>query len=247
MIGLIEYATRPACIEALALVRRSFRMIEDKIPRAQWVPWDGLHNWRFVEQTHEQLLLQKLARQITGVQTIDLLLMAGHLQEIGVLYRMLDEIEQDISFIAIGIRNGAWTAHHDRYVKYFWSEDDEDRQPPVQRKTIRAYLNRAFDHPDPALGDSVGRTLHKAYSDYAHARSAPIMGMVKGPPASFDIDGITNAEARYPYVDQHPAYFYRCLVSTCMIANIVLSDRESELIYNSTKVYEQQYHSLLFA
>lgn len=246
MVTLLEYRTRPACIEALALARKNFRVLEDAAPRAKWVPWEDDHNWRFTEQLHKQLLIQKLARQITGIQTIDLLLMAGHLQEVGVLYRMLDEIAEDILFIVLGIRTDNWTAHHDNYVRYFWSEDGHDKQPPVRRKTIRAYVNRAFGQSDPARGDATGRVIHKVYSDYVHARSACIMAMVKGPPARFDLDGVHNDVARYPYIEQIPAYFYRCLVSCTAIANVMLPDQASYQIYEGIKSFEQKHAALLF-
>jgi hypothetical protein len=191
-------------------------------------------------------LLQKLARQISGVQTIDLLLLAGHLQEVGVLYRMLDEIEEDILFVVLGIRTQNWTPHHNKYVSYFWSEDDDDKQPPDQRKTIRAYVNRAVGQSDPSRGDAVGRIIHKVYSDYIHARSAPIMAMVKGPPPRFDLDGIHHEGARLPYVDQNPTYFYRGLISTCAIANVVLPDDSRTATFNELKNFEKRHHDLLF-
>ena len=143
MHRLIDYPTREACLEALELGRRHFKTLESKIPPAKWVSWENDFNWRFTEQRTEQLLLQKLARQISGVQSIDLLLLAGHLQEVGVLYRMLDEIAEDILFLVLGTLRNDWTPLHDSYVRYFWSENGDDKQPPVQRKKIRAYVLRA--------------------------------------------------------------------------------------------------------
>lgn len=246
MGNLIEYRTRPICLQALELACRQFRALEAVIPPAKWIPWGEGHNWRFIEKLPEQLLLQKLARQLTGARTIDLLLLAGHLQEVGALYRMLDEISEDIMFIALGIRTGHWKKDHDEYVAYFWSEDDEDKQPPVRRKNIRAYINRAYGNPDPFNADSVGRSIHKTYSDYMHARSAPIMGMVHGPPARFDLEGIHGADARYPYVEQHPSYFYRCLVSSTIISNVVHSDDDRRAVYSEFKDFEQKNREALF-
>ena len=243
---LREYSTRPVCLEALEIITRHFRQLEAAIPPARWVPWEDSYNWRFVEQMPEQLLLQKLARQITGVKTVNLLLMAGYLQEIGVLYRTLDEIEEDVLFICFGNITGNWLQAHDEYVKYFWSEDTEDRQPPVQRKKIRAYVNRAFDHPDPSRGDAVGRELHKTYSDYTHARSAPIMSMVHGPPARFDVDGIHDRSAQFPYVHQNPTYFYRCMISACATAKVVLPDQQGSVLFSEMKEFEDQHRELLF-
>lgn len=246
MIQIVDYATRSSCVEALEILQRRFREIEAAVPPAKWVPWETGYNWRFTEQLAEQVLLQKLARQISGAQAIDLLLLAGRLQEVGVLYRTLDEIEEDILFLALGIRTHNWTSNHDKYVKYFWSEDDADKQAPVQRKNIRAFVNRAVGQAEPSGADAIGRTIHKLYSDYIHARSAPIMAMVKGPPPRFDLAAIHNEEARFPYVEQNPMYFYRCLVSTCAIANVVLSDSDRISVFEELRAFEKKHCELLF-
>jgi hypothetical protein len=233
------------CLEALGIIRRRFRELEANVAPAQWVPWESQFNWRFTEQHVEQLLLQKLARQVSGIQTIDLLLMAGHLQEVGVLYRMLDEIEEDILFLVLGLQK-EWTPHHEGYVKYFWSEDDNDKQPPVRRKNIRAFIHKVSGQADPSNGIANGRLIHKIYSDFIHVRSAPIMGMVAGPPARFELDGIHDARARFPFIDQNPTYFYRCLISSTAIANVLLPDKERASIYAELRSFEQKHAALLF-
>ena len=244
-IRLQDYSSRAACLEARSIIRHHFGALERQIPQARWVQWRDRHNWRFVEQLPGQLLIQKLARQITGVQTLDLLLLSGHLQEIGVLFRTLDEIHEDVCFIALGVTTGSWTPHHDDYARYFWSDDEKNRQPPVPRKTVRAYVNRALGQPDPSTADAVGREIHKAFSDYTHARSGPIMGMVHGPPPRFDLDGIHDVGARQPYVDQTPMYFYRCLVSTFMTTNVIDPESRGGL-YAEIKEFEHRHADLLF-
>lgn len=198
---------REVCFAMLAFCESHFRQIEASIPPPQWLPWDGKFNWRYQEKLPAQILIQKMARQITGLRAADELLLKGLLQEVGVMFRVLDEIEEDISFLSLALANGVWSSLHDSYAEYFWSEGDEDRQPPVQRKKIRAFVNRVFDMPDPSTADNVSRTIHRAFSDYVHARSAPTMGMVSGPPAQFHLDGNTDSSAQHNYVQQMPSYF----------------------------------------
>lgn len=107
---LYEYETRQVCLQTLQLLKRRFIYLERVVPLAKWVRWLDDHNWRFVDQLHQQLLLQKLARQITALKSVDLLLLAGYLQEVGVIYRSLDEIAEDVAFVCLGIRTGNWTA-----------------------------------------------------------------------------------------------------------------------------------------
>jgi hypothetical protein len=245
-VRIKEYDTRPACLEGLGIAERIFRTLETTVPPAQWVPWEGDYNWRFVEQLPQQLLLQKLAREITGIHAFDILLRAGQLQEVGVLYRSLDEVHEDILFVALGLKTGNWTTHHDAYCRYFWSEDELDSQPPVRRKTIRAYVNRALGQPNPSQADAVGRIIHKTFSDYIHARSAPIMAMVHGPPARFDLSGILDDGPRFPYILQSPMYSYRCLVSASIMANAMLPRAVSSRVYADIKDFEKRHSELLF-
>jgi hypothetical protein len=239
-------AVREACFAMLAFAESHFRQIEGSVPPPQWVPWDGKFNWRYQEKLPTQILVQKMARQITGLKAADELLLKGLLQELGVMFRVLDELEEDISFLSLALANGTWYKLHDSYAEYFWSEDDDDRQPPVQRKKIRAFVNRVFDMPDPSSADAVGRTIHRAFSDYVHARSAPTMGMVSGPPARFHLDGITDISAKHNYVEQMPSYFYRAAASIVLIAKVALGDQENDECYEQFRSLEQQYSEIIF-
>ena len=237
---------RDICLALLEFIETNFRQIEALIPPPQWVPWDNKFNWRYQEKLPVQILIQKMARQVTGLKAADVLLSEGLLQEVGVMFRVLDEIEEDISFLALGLANGKWSALHNSYAEYFWVEDDNDRQQPVQRKRIRAFVNRVFDMPDPSSADAVGRTIHRAYSDFVHARSGPTMGMVSGPPAQFDLNGITDRLARRSYVEQMPSYFYRATVSIVMIAKVVLSETDHAECYSQFRLLEQRFGEVLF-
>ncbi|HQY95070.1 MAG: hypothetical protein IPH79_12750 [Sphingomonadales bacterium] len=237
---------RTLCISLLEFCERQFRLLELSVPPPEWVPWEGSFNWRYVEKQPTQMLVQKLARQITGLKALDHLFLKGLLQEVGVMFRVLDELSEDISYISLAMANDNWTENHTRYSDYFWSEDDEDRQPPVPRKKIRAYINRVFDLSDPSSADSVGRVLHKTYSDYIHARSAPTMGMVCGPPAQFELDGIADINARRPYVEQIPSYFYRAAMSTVVAAKVVLPENLSAACYEEFCKFERDNADLLF-
>lgn len=187
-----------------------------------------------------------MARQITGLRAADELLLKGLLQEVGVMVRVLDEIEEDISFLSLALANGVWSSPHDSYAEYFWSEGDKDRQPPVQRKKIRAFVNRVFEMPDPSTADNVSRTIHRAFSDYVHARSAPTMGMVSGPPAQFHLDGITDSSAQHNYVQQMPSYFYRAAASIVLIAKVTLGQEENDECYLPFRSLERQHARILF-
>ena len=234
-------------MNGLARIKRHFAALEDRIAPAKWVPWENQFNWRFLERNPEQLLIQKLARQISALHAIDILLLAGRLPDIGTLYlyRQLDEIQEDVEFISLGLIMEAWTSDHQTYSDYFWSEDGP-RGPSVQRKTIRNFVHSTLGQTNVAAANRNGRFIHGVYSDFVHARSAPTMGMMRGPPPRFDLDAIFDEEARTVYDDQHPTYFYRGLLSCSMIAKVLLQDEENLQVFDDVKGYEQSYGSLLF-
>ncbi len=240
------YGNRKPCSDGLARAEQHFATIETYVAPAKWVPWDGQFNWRFTERYPSQLLIQKLAWQISALQAIDILLMAGRLPEIGTLYRQLDEIEEDIAFISLALVFDTWTPDHEAYSDYFWSEDGP-RGPSVRRKTIRNFVHSISGQTDVAAANHMGRLLHGVYSDFVHARSAPIMGIMKGPPPRFDLSSIRDESARAPYDGQHPAYFYRGLVSCSMIAKAILPDERNIDIFDDAKAFENAYASLLFS
>nr|WP_294847891.1 hypothetical protein [uncultured Sphingomonas sp.] len=235
---------RDAVVEGLALAEHNFSKIENAIAPARVVPWEGTYNWRFTEQSVDQLLIQKLARQISGVKAADILLLSGRLQEIGVLYRMMDEICDDILFIVLGVVTGKWGDVHDSYVSYFWSETG-DVGPPYRRKAIRAFINRALDQENPSDADKNDRLLHSTFSDFVHARSHPIMGMVSGPPPRFDLSPIFDDVAVGQFAKQQPFYAYRCLMSAATVARIVLDDAEQANCYRDFKGFEHRHLRLI--
>ncbi|MGK6355262.1 hypothetical protein ACMGDH_08535 [Sphingomonas sp. DT-207] len=120
---------RKACLDALQIGETYFRVAEAHIPPAQWVPWENAYNWRFVEKQPQQALLQKLARSITGLKCIDYLIAKGFLQEVGLMFRVLDELSEDISYISLAIVHSRWTDQHDAYLEYFWREGEADGPP----------------------------------------------------------------------------------------------------------------------
>jgi hypothetical protein len=235
-----------SCMALLDFTERFFREIESATPPPQWVPWEDKFNWRYREKLPSQILVQKIARQISGLKAADLLLSNGLLQELGVIFRVLDEIQEDVMFLSLGLATGKWSKKHQNYAEHFWSEDDDGPIPQVPRKNIRAFVNRVFSQPDPSTADSVGRTLHQAYSDFVHARSAPTMGMVVGPPPQYELDGIFDGPARRQYIEQMPSYYYRGAISVVTSAKVTLPDTAHQRCFDAFHLLERQHAAILF-
>jgi hypothetical protein len=189
----------------------------------------GAVAFRYVERHPKQALLQKLARQVSGLHALNVLLASGLVQEQCVMQRVLDEIGEDIGFITVGLAAGKWTALHDRFLAGFWEEEfdgptalqSSQKRDTPNRTNIRAQLARLEGLPhDPSTLDNVGRTIHKAYSGYVHASSPQIMDLVGGMPPRFHLSGMLGTSRMDEHTEDAANYFYRGLLSATLVAKV---------------------------
>lgn len=135
--------------QTFIVLEKAFRRLEQEVPPPQLKRVKGHFLLRFREQSIEQALVQKLARYISTLHADQLLLNHGFIQEQGILQRTLDELHEDMFFLAIAITNDKITVLHQRYLKAFFAEEFDNPSDPVgthtdremiPRKKIRAYV-----------------------------------------------------------------------------------------------------------
>jgi hypothetical protein len=186
----------------LQALERGFRQLEIKVPPPVRKPWRDSFVFRYAEQTIQQAIVQKLARMISGLHAIKGLLELGLFQEQGVIQRVVDEIEEDISFLSLAVIHSDVTALHAEYLRYFYAEEFTDTdnivdshasRGMIRREKIRAYIHsKATLENNSQRANTVGKVMTKAYSGYVHAASPHIMDMYGGWPACFDISGASG-------------------------------------------------------
>lgn len=175
--------------------------------------------FRYREKTVHQAIVQKLARLVSGLHAAHLLLKSGFIQEQGALHRMLDEFQEDATFLCYGVISGEITPLHERYLEWFYMEEfdipgkpieSSQKRPMVGRDKIQAYLarvNGATD--DPHTSQRASRSVPKAFSGYVHGASPHIMEMYGGTPPKFHVRGLGHS----PLFEDHEYdlwnYFYR--------------------------------------
>lgn len=196
----------------------AFRRLEAAVPPPVRKPWKGgSFVFRYAEQSCEQAIVQKLARVISGLLAADVLHAQGFFQEQGALYRMLDEINEDVLFLVVGLTEESLTPEHEQYLTAFY----EDQMPegwaagtPVKgpntppRKAVRRVL-RQRGFPDGAPMEQVS----KAYSGYIHAASQNVMAMCGGDPPRFSVRGMLGTHAENDHANDSWNYVYRGLAS----------------------------------
>jgi hypothetical protein len=214
-----------------------FRALEKQVPQPIKMPFRHHFVFRYKEKSLEQALIQKLARVVTGLHSARILLNRGFLQEQAAIHRMLDELQQDISFLSSARLDDGITELHQRYLDAFYEEEFDvpenplastQKRPSIPRQKIRAYLARieaAVGISNPSRGAELTRTLSKAHSGFVHGASPQIMNMYGGFPPRFHISGMLGT----PHEQEHRRdlwhYFYRGLLSFNEVA-LVFEDRK---------------------
>src|SRR4051812_27041391 len=101
--------------ETLTVLENAFHHLEEMIPAPEPIPFKDGFVLRYKDKGVEQALLQKLARAISGLHAARVLNAAGFVQEQGVIQRTLDELHEDIAFLAAALTNDTVTDRHRKY------------------------------------------------------------------------------------------------------------------------------------
>ena len=220
-----------------ALYDRTIRQMESsvhalafRVPAPQAVPYKDGFMYRYVERTLEQALVQKLARMVSTLGAAWLLMEHGCGQEQASLQRILDEIQEDVTFLSYALIFDARTQLHDEYLKAFF-EEEYDTEDPVEstqkrrmvpRKKIRAWVvNTESDAVgDLSRGVKLSSTLHKTYSGYVHAASPHIMDLYLGTPPKFHMTGIVGNRRHTEHRNDLWNLFYRGILAFSTVAAV---------------------------
>lgn len=200
----------------LEVIDGSFRELEDAAPKPEMVDVPSLGPvWRFRRRTIEGALIQKLARVATGLRASKVLLERGLTQEVAVLHRVLDELCEDILFLAMPLLGAERTRDHDRFIEYFYAEQFDQNgavqtSPQVPRRKIQAYLARLEGiELNPSDAQSVRRSVTKTFSGFVHGASPHIMELYGGQPPRFHISGMRGTPRFDEYLESLQQYFFR--------------------------------------
>lgn len=150
----------------------------------------------------------------------------GLFQEQGVIQRMVDEVQEDVIFLSLGVIRGGLTPLHQSYLEYFYAEEFSDpsnimeshqSRGMIRRDKIRAYIHRDL-RADSSRANIAGRVITKAYSGFVHAASPHIMDMYGGMPSRFDVKGEFKSYRMEEHADDALNYFFRALHSMAFAA-----------------------------
>lgn len=206
-------------LQTLRNMEATLSGLEKRVPEPQRVPMGDSFAFRYVEKSIHQAIVQKLARVISTLHSARILLECGFIQEQAAMQRMLDEFQEDITFLSYAIIFNDVTELHRAYLNAFYEEefdkpDDSigstQKRPMVSRQKIRASLAKIEGSGlDPSSWVALTRTISKAYSGYVHGASPHIMEMYGGNPPKFHVSGMAGTPRFADHRDDLWNYFYR--------------------------------------
>ena len=234
--------------QALGHMERTAHAFAQRVSPPVQIPYKDGFVFRHVERTLHQALVQKLARLVSSLHATRLLMDHGFVQEQAALQRTLDELQEDITFLAFAIIFNCKEQLHQDYLDAFFQEEfDADtalastqKRPMVPRKKIQAWIARTEGSGlDPSRGIELSRTISKAYSGYIHAASPHIMDLYGGDPAKFHMRGMLGT----PRHDEHRAdlwnYFYRGIIAFGFVAKAFGDNKLFDTIHEFTREFER--------
>lgn len=217
-----------------------------RVPQPIRLPFNDSFVFRHIEKTIHQAIVQKMARKVSTLHAAKLLMQHGYVQEQAALQRMLDEMQEDITFLSFAIIFDNKTSLHQQYLDAFFEEEFDaetalastQKRPMIKREKIRAYLARNDGAGlDPSRGNEVSRTISKTYSGYVHAASPQIMDMYGGNPAKFHMQGMLNTRLHNDHINDLWNYFYRGIISFAFAAKAFGDEKLFQEIYQLTKEF----------
>lgn len=215
--------------QALLILRTAFHHLEAKLPCPVLKNIYGHPHPRYREKSPQQAAMQTVARYISGLKTITILLKHRMLQEDGVIKRTLDELQEDILFLSIRPKSADDATLQKRFMDAFYQEefdegvkpiDSTKRRDQIPRRKIRSYIERHAGG-DVDRAKQAGGLVYQAYSGYVHSASPHLMEMCSLSDFKFQLSGINDLDLFESHVRDGVNYFVRGFYSVAAVASIL--------------------------
>jgi hypothetical protein len=239
---------RAPLAECLTTLEGALRAFERMVPQPQLVEMNGVHDFRYVEQTIRQALLLKFVRYVSGLNAVAVLVGRGLVLEAGATQRILDEIREDIGFLAIAATGGEVSdKNKERLLSAFWAEPVMDRGNPMaraaksdvpRRSKIRSPGIALAGSANPSALHDAAETISAIYSGFVHAsaqHTMDIYGHVA--PRRIHVSGVPRGDILNSYEKDAENVFFRGITAAQTVAK-ALGDAEG---FESLRSYEQRF------
>lgn len=190
------------------------------VPPPRLTRTSGHLAYRCREKSQAQAIVLKCVAATSRLRASLVLWREGYLQEQGALHRMLDETNEDIWFLALGLIRNQHTPQHVQFLEAFFAEEFGDaadvvssrtRRNLVPRKKIRAFIASAEGLPDPHRDTAVAETLSAMYSGFVHGAAQHILISYGGSPPHYALSGLQGTPLMEEHLEDAWNYVFRTL------------------------------------
>jgi hypothetical protein len=239
-------------LPTLEWFERSVSAITDNIPKPVETLIGGFVAYRYRERSLQQALLLKLVRYVSLLSAGRILAKQGHFQELGIIQRSLDEISEDILFLALPLYGGKSVKDQSRYLASFWEEEphfdefssNQKNRDQVPRRTIRAYLSTFESDADiDHRGIAVSAYLSRMYSGYVHSAAPHIMDQYDPEKQDFRVRGFPDSPLSIEHFQDFENQFFRGVICVHIVA---ISADAAKVAQEAFAIHERlapQFHS----
>ena len=239
----------PAFLEALTQLDQAFIRIQTMGSSPELVTRGNERYWR-VPRSITNALVLKIARQISLLRGTTRLLPYHMGQELGILWRAIEETNEDLLFLSLPLHNGGeMTARHNQFLDELFSEEFPDPAKPfavkkpvarVAREKIRAAIAR-WEHQPLNTNNTqlVYAKMYNAMSGYTHGAATHIMDLYGGNPPKFHLDGIGELEIATRLWNHQANCFYQSLGVISIAAHAMNAVDASLALHKFTEVFSR--------
>lgn len=219
----------------------------------QWRPTE--EQFRHETQHDCLLIYLKGVRWASLLNASIILLEAGHVHEIGILCRCMDESFEDmLLFIRNLGQEGEPTKEQERVLKEFFQEQFDDPSVPmlsarkrdrVPRPKLRAALAGLQENViNPHDHARINEIIYDAFSGYVHGAYPHIMELFGGNPPQYHMAGMLGASRIQEWQRQLIHYAYRGVLGAWYVAKRLGEDGIAADIFSLRNDMELRYPQL---
>ncbi len=184
--------------------------------------------FRHREQSNGLAAYLKAVRIVSALNASLVLLEHGFIEELGVLFRTIDEFLADMVFLLYSQADGGVDKDQIKFLDDFYQEEFSDPKNPfmseqkrnrVPRRKVYAALGKITgDIVNPSDGSELHRTLSQTMSGYVHGAYPHIMELYGGNPPHFHLKGMLGTPIHENNIMQARHYYYRGIQALMLLS-----------------------------
>jgi hypothetical protein len=159
--------------------------------------------FRYVSPDHRHFCLMRAARVVSALNALIVLARVSFPQEIGVLFRTVNEFMRQMEAVCIQIqKDGHVSGELKDFIAAYFADDRRGRGPQKRALLSEKYLNEILGSALDELSDkstpdwtSAASKLHNisyVQANYVHGRYPETMDLYGGRPGHFHLNGMRN-------------------------------------------------------